>query len=547
MENTTVAIERTGIPKDMSSTTEFLAATMTPLVGTTWEWRGSASDAATNVTGNFSVGDNHTDSIMTNITDYFEFVENSTTDNFLHGDNGGTLRVGQTVLIGTVALCALVSNVLVILATAKRKDTLPRNIGYLACSMAVADFMLGLSLTFSIYPSTLGYWPYSDALCTAQAIVIDINRLIVWITLAYISVDRYAAVTSPDGVMQSRRFCGVSVCLTWTVALLWFVVVYSVKGNMRIAYAKRMAACIVKDFDSIAGLGVVFLVGSVVTWIFLIKTWQAMANHGQRAVAPPAANQAPAQSLGLAFRTLFALTAVQYLLWIPEASLALIYGLKLLKVPPFTLQSFRKATKSLFRDAISVLCRRLTGRDFFPTPVVEFQHMETVSQNATVNLTEENPSPAHRPEEIPFQEQPVRRSEQQAPFREQPVRRSERQTPSREQPVRRSEQAPFREQPVRRSERQTPSLEQPLRRSERETPACKTSNSERHLPALAGSEDVPENDQPPIQLESIQPTVPAVPARVSVFIDYDSDDDDDDSANDGKADMTQLPGMLWDL
>eukprot|EP00058_Branchiostoma_floridae_P025959 XP_002611449.1 hypothetical protein BRAFLDRAFT_63919 [Branchiostoma floridae] len=452
---------------------------------------------------------NRTEPIVTNTTDYFEFVDNSTTDSDVID---GALGVGRTILIGTVALCALVSSVLVILATAKRKNTLPKNIGYLACSMAVADFMLGVLLSFSIYPSTLGYWPYGDALCTTQGIVFYMNTIIVWITLAYISVDRYEAVARPTGVMQSRRFCGVSICLIWVVASLWCLGVY-MKGDMRIVYNKALAFCIAADTVNIVGTVVVFLVGGVVTWVFLTKTWQTIANHVQGAVAPSATNQAPlaspAQSFGLAFRTLFLLTAVQYLLWVPEAFLAFLYVAKVLKdlkVP----MSFREALKGLFRDATSVLWRRLTGRDFFQTPVTDFQHQEIVSQNATVHRSEENPSL--------------------------------------DQPLHRSQQTPYREQPT--------GIElQPLSNlgteSTSDDDAAAAAASRWNKETRPRGRDQPssccawhhtrDNDQPPIQLGDVQPNMPAGFAHVSVVT---ADQDDGDMEAEENDYMDQIPGML---
>ncbi|XP_035681694.1 trace amine-associated receptor 1-like [Branchiostoma floridae] len=505
------------------------------------------ADPATDVTDNISTPDmgNRTDSTVTNTTDYFEFVDNSTTDSdFFRDEIDGALGVGRTILIGTVALCALVSSVLVILATAKRKNTLPKNIGYLSCSMAVADFMLGILLSFSIYPSTLGYWPYGDALCTTQGIVFYMNTIIVWITLAYISVDRYEAVARPTGVMQSRRFCGVSICLIWVVASLWCLGVY-MKGDMRIVYNKALAFCIAADTVNIVGTVVVFLVGGVVTWVFLTKTWQTIANHVQGAVAPSATNQAPlaspAQSFGLAFRTLFLLTAVQYLLWVPEAFLAFLYVAKVLKdlkVPmvncfvfwlgqfntsldfiaySFTHQSFREALKGLFRDATSVLWRRLTGRDFFQTPVTDFQHQEIVSQNATVHRSEENPS----------RDQPLHRS-QQTPYREQPTG-IELQPPPNLGPEETSDDDGAAAAASRWNKDTRPrGRHQP------------SSFCAQHLPAL-DPDDTPGNDQPPIQLGDVQPNMPAGFAHVSVVT---ADQDDGDMEAEENDYMDQLPGML---
>ncbi|CAH1253361.1 Hypp1159 [Branchiostoma lanceolatum] len=126
------------------------------------------------------------------------------------------------------------------------------------------------------------------------------------------------------------------------------------------------------------------------------------------AAAQPAANQAPPHFSRSAFRALLILTAIQHLLWLPEVLWGINYALRLWKfkfyktgtfwviwlgqcntVADFitysaTQKSFRRALKSLCRDSVNFLCSHLAGRDFFGTPVVQFQGQDTVSQNATV-------------------------------------------------------------------------------------------------------------------------------------------------------------------
>ncbi|CAH1266980.1 Hypp3646 [Branchiostoma lanceolatum] len=323
---------------------------------------------------------------------------------------------------------------------------------------------------------------------------------------------------------------------------------------MKIEYERKVAACIVQDRFSIVGAMVVFLVGGAITWIFLIKTWRTMANdvHGQPIVAPP-------QSLGLAFRTLFTLTALHYLLWVPGAILAFDFELELLKVSKLarfwifwlmqfstlfdfvtyslTQQSFRNALKNLCRDVISVLWRCLTGRDFFPTPVLEFQNRETFSENATV----------HRSEETPSREQPVHRSEATMTR----VLYSEL-TPSNQQPARLELQPLPNPRPKSTSDRATaaavpataaavPTAAVRRIKDARSQRKDNPSDFEWHLSALIGSDDIPDNDQPAIQLEDIEPTIPAVLSRVSASR---NNSDDDETEEGWEEDVTQLPGML---
>eukprot|EP00058_Branchiostoma_floridae_P008982 XP_002594470.1 hypothetical protein BRAFLDRAFT_87659 [Branchiostoma floridae] len=140
-----------------------------------------------------------------------------------------------------------------------------------------------------------------------------------------------------------------------------------------------------------------------------------MASVVHPAVAPPAANQAPAQFSMTAFRTLLVLTAVQHLLWAPQVLLAAQHASEGWKIPDIgkffiiwlgqcntymdffiysgTQRSFRRALRSLCRDPVNFLWRRWTGRDFFGTPAAAVQHQgqDTVSQNATVGQSNDIP------------------------------------------------------------------------------------------------------------------------------------------------------------
>ncbi|CAH1248997.1 Hypp8500 [Branchiostoma lanceolatum] len=153
-----------------------------------------------------------------------------------------------------------------------------------------------------------------------------------------------------------------------------------------------------------------------------------MANVQPAAAAQPAAgNQAPPRFSGSVFRALFILTAVQHLLWVPQVILGIIYALKggnsnVPSTAKFWIiwlgqcntladfiiysaaqKSFRKALKSLCRKPVNFMWRHLAGRDFFGTPVVQFQAQDTVSQNATLGQSNEMSG-----EDFPLQTQPER-------------------------------------------------------------------------------------------------------------------------------------------
>ncbi|XP_064599368.1 beta-1 adrenergic receptor-like [Liolophura sinensis] len=169
-------------------------------------------------------------------------MENSTiTDSgadFVQDNRSELEKVTKTVLINTIVLCIVLSNVINLIVLRKTTQ-IPPNARICLVNLSIADLCVGLvSCGPSVYPAYSGVWPYGDALCQITGIFHGSSVTISIWSLSLVSVDRYFAILQPlryHAIMTPRRIYAV-LATFWAIALTTFLVPVLIKRPTFVYY-----------------------------------------------------------------------------------------------------------------------------------------------------------------------------------------------------------------------------------------------------------------------------------------------------------------------
>ncbi|CAH1255607.1 OPRK1 [Branchiostoma lanceolatum] len=119
----------------------------------------------------------------------------------------------QPAVIITVAVLAIVGNLLVIAVTTRRR-TFPSASRLFIFSMAWSDLILGLTFAFFVAPAGAGEWVYSDTAARACAVIAETSLALSWSALAGLNLDRHYALMN-DGAGVSPKKAGIFLVSAW--------------------------------------------------------------------------------------------------------------------------------------------------------------------------------------------------------------------------------------------------------------------------------------------------------------------------------------------
>ncbi|CAH1276194.1 NPY4R [Branchiostoma lanceolatum] len=119
----------------------------------------------------------------------------------------------QPAVIITVAVLAIVGNLLVIAVTTRRR-TFPSSSRLFISSMAWSDLFAGLIFTVMVAPAGAGEWLYSDTAAQASAAIAGSSLVLSMIALAGLNLDRHYALMN-DGAGVSPKKAGIFLVSAW--------------------------------------------------------------------------------------------------------------------------------------------------------------------------------------------------------------------------------------------------------------------------------------------------------------------------------------------
>ncbi|XP_035682724.1 beta-3 adrenergic receptor-like [Branchiostoma floridae] len=128
------------------------------------------------------------------------------------GVSTATSAAAPGVII-TVAVLAIVGNLLVLSVTAKRQ-TFPSATRLFVASMALSDLIQGLVLPVFVEPAQAGEWVYSDRAAKATAAILLSSIHLSALALAGLTLDRHYALRN-DGVGVSRKKARIFLISAW--------------------------------------------------------------------------------------------------------------------------------------------------------------------------------------------------------------------------------------------------------------------------------------------------------------------------------------------
>ncbi|XP_019616651.1 PREDICTED: C-C chemokine receptor type 5-like [Branchiostoma belcheri] len=112
----------------------------------------------------------------------------------------------EPAFIVTVAVLAIVGNILVIAVTTRRQ-TFPSSSRLFISSMAFSDLLDGLTFPFMVAPAAAGEWNYSGTVLRTTAVIGVSSALITYSALAGLNLDRYYALMNGGEGMPSKKAC----------------------------------------------------------------------------------------------------------------------------------------------------------------------------------------------------------------------------------------------------------------------------------------------------------------------------------------------------
>ncbi|XP_072026398.1 beta-4C adrenergic receptor-like [Amphiura filiformis] len=165
-----------------------------------------------------------------------------------------TTTVLRTMFITINAIFTMLANVFCI-CVIKRTTHLGESTKVFACSLALADFFVGLMTMSSIVPSVINYWPFGEPLCHALINMgMALGNLSV-IFLTCLGVDRLVTIKS---ALRYNRMLTKQYALTVSV-LLWIFIIgcylLLVPSGPPIEYRPHLAMCVHTVDDE----GIIFL------------------------------------------------------------------------------------------------------------------------------------------------------------------------------------------------------------------------------------------------------------------------------------------------
>ncbi|XP_066271873.1 rhodopsin-like [Branchiostoma lanceolatum] len=127
----------------------------------------------------------------------------------------------QPAVIITVAVLAIVGNLLVIAVTTRRR-TFPSSSRLFISSMAWSDLFAGLIFTVMVAPAGAGEWVYSDTAAQASAAIAGSSLVLSMIALAGLNLDRHYALMN-DGAGVSPKKAGIFLVSAWVGIYAWYI------------------------------------------------------------------------------------------------------------------------------------------------------------------------------------------------------------------------------------------------------------------------------------------------------------------------------------
>ncbi len=185
---------------------------------------------------------NSSTDIMTNFTTP---IENSSghTDGTSHHHPSSVIAMRTSFIILTVFL-SLVANTLCLIVLPHTRRNIPENNRLLMMSLSAADLGIGFVTAFSIAPAILDDWPYGNVVCELTSGLNNAFSGISILSLVFISVDRYLAVTKPLRYVSlvTRNKVITAISILWAVELVFCSIVFPFTGAP-IAYDQTLAKC----------------------------------------------------------------------------------------------------------------------------------------------------------------------------------------------------------------------------------------------------------------------------------------------------------------
>ncbi|XP_071796353.1 QRFP-like peptide receptor [Asterias amurensis] len=102
----------------------------------------------------------------------------------------------RTIFYAIFALLILSGNILSIAVT-RRVTNIAESTKVLMTSMAVCDLIIGIASVLVVVVSALDRWPFGDVACQLAATLMEVVFSILILSLTYLNIERYIAVTRP--------------------------------------------------------------------------------------------------------------------------------------------------------------------------------------------------------------------------------------------------------------------------------------------------------------------------------------------------------------
>ena len=131
----------------------------------------------------------------------------------------------RTIVITFIALAIIFSNIINLVVLRQTKE-LPQISRTCLMNLGCADMAVGVIVALPcIVPAATGRWPYGRVWCQIAGIVHGMSCAVSIWSLAFVSIDRYLAVTRPlhyVNIMTTQR-CYVILGLLWSAAFISFI------------------------------------------------------------------------------------------------------------------------------------------------------------------------------------------------------------------------------------------------------------------------------------------------------------------------------------
>ena len=225
----------------------------------------------------------------------------------------------ESVSFGFLSLLMLVGNfiTLLVMLLNRRLRTIPN---MLVASLAVSDFLIGVSGSLGISVLLTSQWPFSDTTCQFQGYIVIALAVASVHTLALMAVNRYFRIVKESKYRRyfTKKKTMIMILLSWFYSMCC-PLPYFLAGNKMVFHASKFFCYTPINNPVFQAYGVPLYIGIPTSIIFYcyLKIFKTVRSHNNNFHLPGnPASMANVEEIKVA-RTLFVIVVFFNLCWTP--------------------------------------------------------------------------------------------------------------------------------------------------------------------------------------------------------------------------------------